>query len=312
MDAMPPASPPSNARLYGAFVGCVTVWGSTFLFIAIGNDTVPPVWGATLRLILASAVLFAIMAFRGLRFPTGAALRACMILGLCQFGINFPLIYLGEMSVPSGLTAVVFATIPLSTIFLARVFGLERLSRRRIGGGLIALVGIALMFSSQLRASVPLLALFEVLLATWAACLGGIALKRGPRQSPIVVNAVGSAVGALACLIWSFALHEPMSLPRTLPAILPIVYLALLGSVVAFVLWAYLVNHWEISRTSYIAVVVPLVAVTLGVIVRHEKLGVLTLLGALIVLIGVSVGLRHDAPSAQPSPVSSSSRASTG
>ena len=306
-----PPSSPSSAHLYSAFLGCVAVWGSTFLFIAIGNDTVPPVWGATLRLVLSTAVLFGIMAVRGLRVPTGPALRACVIFGFCQFGLNFPLIYLGEMTVPSGLTAVVFATIPLSTIFLARVFGLERLSRRRVLGGVVALAGIVVMFSSQLRAAVPLRGLLEILLATWAACLGSIALKRGPRQSPIAANAVGGLVGAVACLIWSVALGEPMTLPRSLPALLPILYLALLGSVVAFVLYAYLVNWWDISRASYIALVVPIVAVSLGALVRHERLGITTLLGALIVLAGVATGMRPGA-AAQPSPVSSSSKASTG
>ena len=302
--------PPSNATLYGAFVGCVLIWGSTFLVIAIGNDAVPPVWGATLRLAVAAAILFAIMAVRRLPFPRGAALRSASVYGFCQFGLNFPLLYLGEMTVPSGLAAVVFATIPLSTIFFARVFGLERLSRRRILGGLIALGGIVLMFSSQLQAAVHPLGLVEVLLATWVACLGSVALKRGPRQSPIIANAVGCLVGMLACLLWTTLLREPMRVPTTWEEIAPILYLAVAGSVGAFVLWAWLVNHWEISRTSYIAVILPPVAVSLGAMVRHERLGMSTLVGAAVVLAGVTVGLRSPAP--QPSPVSSSSKASTG
>jgi drug/metabolite transporter (DMT)-like permease len=303
---------PSNASLYGAFFGCILIWGSTFLFIAIGNDTVPPAWGATLRLIVAAAILFSVMAIRGLAFPRGDALRTSIVFGLCQFGLNMPLLYLGEVHVPSGLAAVVFATIPLTTIFFARLFGLERLSRRRILGGLVALAGIVVMFSTQLRAAVRPLALLEILAATWVACLGGIALKRGPRLSPIVANGVGCVVGAVACLIWTVALGEPMRLPRTWPAIAPILYLAVAGSVGAFVLWTWLVNHWELSRVSYMAVILPLVAVSLGALVRHERLGLATLLGAVIVLVGVGVGIRPAAPAAQPSAASSSSKASTG
>src|SRR5262245_53955496 len=179
MAAPMPRSPgaPSNLSLYGAFIGCVLIWGSTFLVIAIGNDTVPPVWGAALRLALAALVLFAVMGIRGLPFPAGAALRSAALYGFCQFGLNFPLLYLGEKEVPSGLAAVIFATIPLSTIFFTRIFGLERLSRRRILGGLIALGGIVLMFSSQIRADVHPLPFIEVLGATWVACLGSVALK---------------------------------------------------------------------------------------------------------------------------------------
>lgn len=304
--------PPTNLALYGAFSGCVLIWGSTFLFIAIGNDTVPPVWGATLRLALASAILFAVMAVRRLPFPRGQALRTCAVFGFFQFGLNLPLLYLGETEVPSGLAAVIFATIPLSTVFFTRVFGLERLSARRVLGGVVALMGIVVMFSTQLRAAVHPLPLLQVLGATWVACLGSVALKRGPRQSPIVTNAVGCLVGAAVCLIWTLMLREPMVLPTRWDAIVPILYLAVAGSVGAFVLWAWLVNYWEISRTSYIAVVLPLVAVTLGAMVRHERLGVPTLVGAAIVLAGVAVGLRHAAPASHPSPASSSSKGSTG
>src|SRR5207249_690607 len=125
---MPPFTSPPNRRLTAAFLGCVLIWGSTFLVIAIGNDTVPPLWGATLRLALASAILFTIMAVRRLPAPRGAALRASIAYGFLQFGLNMALLYLGEENVPSGLAAVVFATIPLSTVFFARLFGLERLS----------------------------------------------------------------------------------------------------------------------------------------------------------------------------------------
>lgn len=304
-----PGGTPSNLALYGAFTGCVLIWGSTFLVIAIGNDTVPPVWGAALRLALAALVLFAVMGARGLPFPKGPALRSAAIYGFCQFGLNFPLLYIGEKEVPSGLAAVIFATIPLSTIFFTRVFGLETLSRRRILGGLLALGGIVLMFSTQLRGEARPIALLEILGATWVACLGSVALKSGPRQSPIVSNAVGCLVGMLACVLWSVLLREPMRPPTTWAAIAPILYLAFAGSIGAFVLWAWLVNYWEISRTSYIAVILPLVAVSLGALVRHERLGIATLVGAGIVLAGVAVGVRPAAP--QPSPVSSSSKAST-
>src|SRR5262245_29517083 len=290
----PAPGSPSNARLLAAFAGCVAIWGSTFLVIAIGNATVPPVWGATIRLVLASAILFGVMAARRLPFPRGPGLRAAATFGFFQFGLNFPLLYLGETEVPSGLAAVVFATIPLSTLFLARAFGLERLSARRLWGGLIALAGIILMFSVQLGAAVHPFALVEILLATWVACLGSVALKKGPRQSPIVTNAIGCLVGACMCLIWSLALREPTTVPMRWEAIGPILYLAVAGSVGAFVLYTYLVTHWDISRASYMAVLIPLVAVTLGAVVRHERLGLWTLVGAAIVLVGVAVGLRLD------------------
>src|SRR5262245_4638856 len=156
---------PAPAAVLTAFLLCVAIWGSTFLFIAIGNDTVPPVWAATLRLLLAAAILFAVMAVRRLAFPRGAALTAAALYGFFQFGLNFPLLYLSEKRAPSGLAAVVFATIPLSTAFFARWFGLERLSARRLWGALVAVAGIAVMFSGQRSGATRPLDLVELLLA---------------------------------------------------------------------------------------------------------------------------------------------------
>jgi drug/metabolite transporter (DMT)-like permease len=301
---------PAPAAVLSAFLLCVAIWGSTFLFIAIGNDTVPPAWAATLRLVVAAAILFTVMAVRGLAFPRGAALTAAALYGCFQFGLNFPLLYLSEARAPSGLAAVVFATIPLSTAILARWFGLERLTARRIAGALIAVAGIAVMYSGQAGGAARPIELAELLLATWAACLGSVFLKRGPHQSPIVTNAVGSLVGLPMCFLWTLLLREPMTLPASPQAVFPILYLAVAGSVGAFVLYTWMLSYVEISRLSYIAVIVPIAAVSLGAWVRHERLGWPTLVGAAVVMLGVAVGLSR--PRAQASAASSSSKASTG
>jgi drug/metabolite transporter (DMT)-like permease len=282
----------SRLATWGAFAGCTLVWGSTFLFISIGNDTVPPVWGAALRLAIAVPVLLLLGRAARQPLPRGAALRYAAIYGLLQFGINFPLLYWGETRVPSGLAAVVFATIPLTSALLARAFGLETLSAAKIGGAVVALAGIAFIFSGQLRGEVGLVPLLAVLVASWVACLGTVLLKRGPRQPAIGANAVATIVGLVACVLLSAALGERMALPTTWAALGPILYLALAGSVGAFVLMAWLINHWDVTRISYIAVITPLVALALGAWVRHERFGAGTLAGSLLVMIGVVVGVR--------------------
>ena len=113
------AAAPRGTAPWAAFAFCCSVWGSTFLFISIGNDTVPPFWAATLRLFMASLILFGGMAFRRIPRPRGAALRAAVGLGFFQFGLNFPLLYWGELTVPSSLSSIMFATIPLSSALMA-------------------------------------------------------------------------------------------------------------------------------------------------------------------------------------------------
>ena len=285
------AGPRSLSGPWVAFAACTAIWGSTFLVIALANDRVPPVWGATLRLVLASAVLLAILAIRRQPLPRGEALRSAATFGFFQFGLNFPLLYLAEKEVPSGLAAVIFATIPLSQSLLTRAVGLERLDAAKLTGALVAVAGVALIFANQLRGDVHPFSLLWALLATWAACVGTIALKRGPRQSPIGSNAVGTAVGAVVCFVWSFAAREPHRLPTTAPEWLPILYLALAGSVGAFVIYTWLIEHWELTRASYVAVVIPIVALVLGAVVRHERVASASLAGSAVVLLGVAIGL---------------------
>jgi len=284
--------PVSPGLAWGAWGICAAIWGSTFLAIAFGNDRVAPVWGATLRLALAAVLLHGILLVRRQPLPRGKALTAAVQFGVLQFGINFPLLYMGETRVSSGLAAVIYSTIPLSIAFLTWIFGLEPLRPVRIVGALIAILGVGTIFFSQLRGRAEPWPMLFVLLSSWSACLGTVLLKRGPRQSPVAANAVGASVGAVVCWIWSRGLGESQILPREWAAILPILYLAILGSVVAFVLVAWLVNHWDVSRISYISVVIPLIALVLGALLRHERVSWASLGGAVIVLTGVVVGLQ--------------------
>ena len=289
----PPARP-GPARTSLAFATCTLIWGSTFLFISIGNDTVPPMWAATLRLVVAAVVMVALVHGLGRALPRGPALRAAASYGLFQFGLNLPLLYWGEEVVPSGLAAVVYATIPITSALIARAFGLERLEPLKMLGALIALGGVTELFAGQLDARVTALPILSIYLATVFAALGSTMLKRGPRQNPLAANAVGAAVGAPVCLLSSMMLGEARPLPTHWGQIYPILYLALLGSVGAFVVFAWLVNHWNVSTLAFIGVVVPVIAVGLGALVRHEELRREHLVGSVLVLVGVILAIASD------------------
>lgn len=282
----------SAAAKVAAFTVCTLIWGSTFLFISIGNDTVPAFWAATLRLALAAVLLTAIALVRGHAWPRGAALHSAAGYGLLQFGINLPFLYWGEKKVPSGLAAVMYATVPLTTALLARAFGLERLTRAKVLGALLALAGIAVIFSEQLRFAVSPSHLLAILFSVWSACLATILLKRGPRQSPIAANALGAAIGTVVSFFLSALARESHALPSSWASWFPILYLTLAGSVGAFVLWAWLVHRADVTRISYLAVLSPLIALALGVLVRHERMAPASFLGSLLVFAGVSLGLR--------------------
>jgi drug/metabolite transporter (DMT)-like permease len=292
--ALPSTSRPltSDARAWAAFGACGAIWGSTFLVISVGNDALAPVWAATLRLVLAALLLGAWTLARGRALPRGAALRAALGYGAAQFGVNLPLLYWGEKVVPSGLSAVVYATVPLSSALMTRAFGMERLTVGKAAGALVAFGGVAVLFSSTLHARVPPLGLAAIFVGATAASLGTVLLKRGPRQDPFAANAVGCAIGAVMAGALSCALGEAHALPASPAAAWPLAYLTLGGSLGAYVIMSWLVSHWSVTRTAYVTVIVPVIALGLGAIVRHEQLSITSLAGAALVLAGLLIGMR--------------------
>ncbi|HEY8657353.1 MAG TPA: EamA family transporter [Candidatus Limnocylindria bacterium] len=289
-------------RIYAAFLGCCLVWGSTFLAIRLGNESIAPVWGAAIRLVLAAVLLTAIARVLRMPLPRGAALRGAALYGFFNFGVNFSLLYLGEQAVPSGIAAVLFATVPLSTALLAAILGVERLVIRKLVAALVAILGVAVIFAGELGAAVPLVGLLTVFSGATAAALSGVLLKQAPRQPAIPANAIGAAVGAAVCLVVSFVLGEAHAVPATLGGWLPLLYLVVAGSLGAFVLFSWLIARWPVTNASLIGVIVPIIAVTLGAIVKAEAPAPLTYVGAAIVIAAVLVAIRapHRSPESAP------------
>lgn len=286
-----PQTQPRASTLAGlsAFSGIVLIWGSTFLVISIGNDSLPPVWAATLRLAAASVILLAIALATKQPWPKGRALEAAVWFGVVDFGVSLPLLYWGETSVPSSIAAIFYASIPLTTALLARAMGLERIRPLGLVGAIIGLGGVIVLFASELRGAMPLVPLGAVLVGALTAALAGVLLKRGSPSSPITTNAVAHASGVPFCLAASFLLRETHALPTTSSGWFSLAYLTIVGSIGAFVLFAWLVQRWRVTATSFLAVLTPVLGAFLGATVRHEHLGATTIVGAIVVVSGVVI-----------------------
>lgn len=283
----------SGAAPWLAFATCCSIWGSTFLFIRIGNDTVPPVWGAAVRLALATVLFTLLTVVLRAPWPRGPQLFASLAFGVVDFGVSLPLLYWGEARVPSGIAAVLFGTIPLTTALLARAFGLEPLRPRLVLASIAAIGGVALLFSSSLSGSFEPSRLVAVWLAAATASLAGVLLKRAPGAHPFAMNAWAHGVGAVMCVVASRVLGEPQAWP-TGASWMPIAYLTVVGSLGAFATFAWLLQRWPVTRTSFIAVIVPIVALVLGMVVRHERPGPTALAGSVVILAAVVTGLIGD------------------
>jgi drug/metabolite transporter (DMT)-like permease len=284
------ATPAPDRITLALFFTVVLIGGSNFVAVRFSNAELPPYWGAALRFLPAGVLLLAAMAVRRVPFPHGASLRGAAIYGALNFGLGYALGYYGLQDTPAGTAAVVLATVPLFTIALVAVHGLEPFRFRGVIGGLIALAGIGLVFREQLSASVPLLSLLAILGNALIAAEASVIAKGLPRMDPIATNAVGMLVGGVMLLALSIAAGEPHELPRTATTWIVLVYLALIGSIGLFGLFLLMLRRWTASASSYAIVVMPLVAIALGGLLRGETITSVFFVGGTLVAAGVYIG----------------------
>ena len=278
-----------------AFSACALVWGTTFLAIRVGNESTPALWACTLRLVIAAVILFALHLVSRQQLPKGDALKASVLYGVFEFGIGLPLLYWGEKQVSSGMAAVLYAVCPVTAMFAARLLGIERLQARKVITGVVALAGVAIIFWHEVTSGASPLGAFAILIAAITAPFAGLMLQKAPPQNAITTNAIGATIGIIPSAILSFFLGESHAMPEHFSQYFPIVYLAIMSSGVAFVIFAWLMNHWNATTVSFIGVIVPVIAVSMGAAFNHEKFSSATIIGSVVVIACVVFLIRSDA-----------------
>jgi len=273
---------------------CV-IWGSTWLVIKVGYGGLGPFNVAAVRFLLAGAVLAAIAPLLGARWPRGRAEWALVAwVGVVLFGADYGLIYWGEQFLDSGLTAILFAALPLITVALAHIYipG-DRITPRKIAGTLLAFLGAVALFGDSVRLDVskagPMLA---IVASAVCAAAAGVATKRhGRALHAASLNAPAMLVGALALALASLASGEELRLPRDPATWGAVAYLAVAGSVVTFLVYFSLLKTWSVTSLSFISVFTPAIALALGFVFLDERPTVWTAIGAGLILAGVTLAL---------------------
>jgi drug/metabolite transporter (DMT)-like permease len=297
MSAVParPSDAPPRALVYAAFASIYLIWGSTYLGIRFAIETLPPFLMAGTRFILAGGVLYAVMRLSGEPRPARRQWGwAALTGGLMIVGGNGGVTW-AEQLVPSGLTAVLVATIPLWVVLIEWI----RPRGARPGGPVLAgvglgLLGIALLVGPQELAGGgrvnPLGAgiLFSAALS-WAT---GTVISHGPARpdSPLVGTSIQMlSGGVLLWLLGSGAGEWAQVNPGGVSArsLLALAYLTVFGSLIAFTAYTWLIRVAGPSRASTYAYVNPVVAVMLGWALAGEELTIRTLVAAAIIVGGV-------------------------
>lgn len=285
-----------KAAAYAAFAAVCIVWGTTYLFIRIALETIPPLLLTGSRFIFAGAILLVIAKLRGDATPRDArTLGNLALIGFLMVGVGNLAVVWAEQWVPSGLAALLVATAPfwMAIIEGFRTRG-ERVDLRSGLGMLIGFGGVALLVTPRGSGgawSVPfLVGALAVQVGSFCWQLGSARGKYKMRHVPLMASAAlqmlfgGLIVGAAGLAIGEaprFALT-----PRTFGAL---AYLTIFGSIVAYSAYVYALAHMRTTHSSLYAYVNPVVAVFLGWLILDEPLTWVSVVAMVVILGGVAL-----------------------
>lgn len=275
------------------------IWGSTWLFIKLGLEDLPPLTFAGIRFIIASLILLGLLKIRRQSLPTSR--RDWMLLagvGVMAFSMNYGLLFWGEQYISSGLAALLQATAPAFGLVFAHFYlPEEKMSPAKIAGVLIGVLGVAVIFSSQLSIAGPKAlagSLALLVSAVFVAYSNVIVKAYCAHLEPTVLAAGQMMCGVVPLLLVGIPLEgNPLKFHWTPMAVVAMFYLAIVGSVIAFILYYWLMKNMDVTKTLLIALVTPVVAVILGMIVLKETLEWRTLLGGAMIISGIALLVRR-------------------
>lgn len=298
MPELAPSSPrPSRLATNLLVVLLCLIWGSTWLVIKGGLRDLPPLTSAGVRFAVAATVFALLAPFLhrlegGKRPPFGlVAVQATL-----TFAIPYGIVYWGETVIPSGLASVLWAVFPMLIAIGGQLFlPDERLGARQWLGFLAGFGGVVLLFLTDLRGIGPEAvsrgALF--LLSPLAAAVSQTLIKRhGEHLSSVLLNRNSLAGGAVLLLAAAATLERGATARWTAAAVASVAYLAVVGTVVTFGLFFWLLRFAPAHRMSLISYVIPAVALTLGWAVGQERFGLHTFAGTGLILAGVGLVAR--------------------
>jgi drug/metabolite transporter (DMT)-like permease len=297
---------PHTWKVLLAFAVIYFVWGSTFLAIRIGVREVPPFLLAGMRFLVAGLILYAWMRAAGTRSPALREWGAACLLAVLIFVFDYGLLFWAERRVPSGIAAVLLATIPvfmtLSEILILRT---QRLSARLAMALVAGLGGVAVLVSPTVsfgEAPIDTAGACALIVAAISWSLASALTRKLPLPSSKVMSSAAQmlAGGVLlmlaAGLLGEFRGFHLQAVSRQ--AWFTLAYLIVAGSIVAFTAYVWLIHHESPTRVGTYAYVNPVVAVLVGYFLGGEAIGARTIFGTILVLMGVVV--MRTAPAKKP------------
>jgi drug/metabolite transporter (DMT)-like permease len=275
------------------FLALGIAWGSSYLFIKIGVETLTPFTLVAGRLAIGAGVLAVAMAITRAALPRSRSVYLhLLVVAMLGIVIPFFLITWGEQSIDSGLASILNGTVPLFAIVLAAmVLPDEPITVNRLAGLLIGFAGVVVLTSPALRSSGSSLQ-GEIALIGASISYGatGVYARRNVRDVAALPSAfleVGFAF--LITLVAAFLLEDPLATRVEGSTVLSIAWLGLIGSGLAFMAFFFLLGRWGATRTALVAYLIPPVGIVLGVVVRGELITLPVVIGTILIIGGVAL-----------------------
>jgi drug/metabolite transporter (DMT)-like permease len=279
-----------DIRIISAFFAVYVLWGATFLAIRIAVQLIPPFFTAGLRFFVAGTLLYGFMRLRGQPRPTASEWRSLAIMGSLMFVVTYGALFWGEQFVPSGITSVLEASLPIITITLeVFVFRQQPLRWPMLAAVALGFCGIALLLVENGRQPFGLLPCAVILAGGTAWSLGAVLTRSMPlpKSRPLTAGAAMMLGGGVLLVLSGITgeLHPFPQIP--LRAALALLYLIVGGSLLGFTAFVWLLGRMPATKVASHAYVNPLVAVALGYFAAGEVITLRTVLAAALVIASV-------------------------
>lgn len=274
------------------FILICIIWGSTWLFIRLGLESLTPVISAGIRFSLASILVFGLMIYKKISLQADSlSIRLYFVLAFFSYIIPFGLVYWAEQFIPSGLASIIFAVMPFGVILFTRLaIPNTEIKFAQYLGVIIGFVGIVTIFSEDLTIDISnnFFGMLAVLIsATMQASIAVTIKKYGSHLNPLSMNFIPLLIAGLIMIPLAFIIEDSSSWKFDSIALGSVFYLALFGTLITFTTYYWLLKRMDIVILSLSTFITPIVAVILGWLILNEKFSFQAMIGSAMVLIGI-------------------------
>jgi drug/metabolite transporter (DMT)-like permease len=281
-----------NFKAYFAWIAVCIIWGTTYLAIRIGVEDIPPMLFAGLRWIIAGSIFILILKASGKSLPKKENLKHIAVMGIAMLGFGNGLVVVGEQWISSGLAALLITTVPFWIVGMESVLPTgPKLNYKIILGLIVGILGVTFIFGSDwddLFKIEYLLGVLSIFGAVVAWSFGSVYSKyKKVGVHPLMSASIQMLIAGTLQVVLGLILGEQNSISYTQEGLFSLAYLIVFGSIFGYGSYIYAIEHLPLSLVSTYAYVNPVIAVFLGWFFLNEKLDLLIVIGAVVIIGGV-------------------------